>query len=155
MVTVPLSELPEFVRNVRATLKLSPQKNTATVVALRGELGAGKTTFVQELAKELGVEGVIQSPTYVLMKSYVLPDNRTQFGSKRRFTKLIHIDAYRLNDAKEFAALRPEQFLNDSNNLVCIEWPERVEGALPKPDVVIKFSSENAAEGERFIEIEK
>jgi len=155
MVKIPLNELPEFVRNVRAVLKLLPRGGGATVVALEGGLGAGKTTFVQKLARELGVEGVIQSPTYVLMKSYVLPDNRTHFGSKRRFTKLVHIDAYRLERPEEFAALWPGQFLNDPGALVCIEWPERVKGALPPPDLVIKFSSENAAEGERFIEMEK
>jgi tRNA threonylcarbamoyladenosine biosynthesis protein TsaE len=101
---------------------------------------------VQALAKELGVAEVVQSPTYVLMKKYSI--------SHARFKTLIHIDAYRLNNEQEFAALRPEQFLNNPSNLVCIEWPERVEGALPAPDVVIKFSAEGAAEGERFIDIQ-
>ena len=119
----------------------------AAVIALRGELGAGKTTFVQTLAKEFGVKEIVQSPTYVLMKKYEV--------SHPRFKTLIHIDAYRLQGAQEFAALWPEEFLNDPSALVCIEWPERAQGALPKPDIVIKFSSENAAEGERFIEMEK
>ena len=114
---------------------------------MRGELGAGKTTFVQALARELGITTVVQSPTYVLMKRYDI--------SYRNFKHLIHIDVYRLNGAKEFAALKPEEFLNDPTNLVCIEWPERVEGALPAPDLTIQFSSEGAAEGERFIEMEK
>ena len=155
MTHVPISELHEFARNVRAVLKLMPHKNTATVVALVGGLGAGKTTFVQALARELEVGEIVQSPTYVLMKSYALPGNRTQFGTKRRFTKLVHIDAYRLDDPAQFAALKPEQFLNDPQTLVLIEWPERVEGALPEPDLVLKFSSEGAAESERFIEMQK
>lgn len=142
---VLLSELSTIVKKVLAIL---PQTgNSATVVALSGELGAGKTTFVQALAKELGVKEIVQSPTYVLMKRYDI--------SYLNFKHLIHIDAYRLNNAQEFAALRPEQFLTDPSNLVCIEWPERVQGALSKPDLTIKFSSEKAAEGERFIEIEK
>lgn len=141
---VSLAKLPDLIRTVLAQLE---PKNSATLVALSGELGAGKTTFVQTLAKELGVEEVVQSPTYVLMKRYDI--------SYRNFKHLIHIDAYRLNGAKEFEALKPEQFFNDPTNLVCIEWPERAEGALPKPDLTIKFSSEGAAEGERFIEIEK
>jgi tRNA threonylcarbamoyladenosine biosynthesis protein TsaE len=153
MTHVPLTELPQYVRNVRSMLKLLPSKNSATVVWLKGDLGAGKTTFVQGLAKEMEIEGDIQSPTYVLMKSYSVPNNRTQFGSIRRFHTLVHIDAYRLKDAAEFAALKPETFLSDPQTLVLIEWPERVEGALPKPDMTISFTSENAQEKERYIEV--
>jgi tRNA threonylcarbamoyladenosine biosynthesis protein TsaE len=153
MTYVPLDELPQYVRNVRAMLKLLPYKDSATVVWLKGDLGAGKTTFVQNLAREMEITGDIQSPTYVLMKSYDVPDNRVQNGSKRRFKRLVHIDAYRLQDAAEFAALKPAQFLNDPQTLVLIEWPEKVEGALPKPDLTVTFTSENAKEKERYIEV--
>ena len=154
MTHVPLNELPEFVRNVRAMLKLTPRTGRATTVWLRGNLGAGKTTFVQAIAKEYGITDMLQSPTYVLMKSYQVPGERTEFGAPRRFKKLVHIDAYRLNDAKEFAALRPEEFLAEEGTLVFIEWPERVEGALPVPDLIINFTSEAAAETERHITVE-
>lgn len=153
MTAVPLHELPEYVRNVRAMLKLLPHNGAATTVWLIGDLGAGKTTFVQELAREMEVQEDVQSPTYVLMKSYRLPDNRTQHGTKRRFNRLIHIDAYRLNDSAEFAALKPEEFLKDSGTLVLIEWPERVAEALPAPDLTLTFTSENANEKERYIEV--
>jgi tRNA threonylcarbamoyladenosine biosynthesis protein TsaE len=153
MTFVPLNQLPEYVRNVRALIKLLPQKNTATTVWLIGDLGAGKTTFVQNMAKEMEVGEDVQSPTYVLMKSYALPDNRIQNGAKRRFTKLVHIDAYRLNSPEEFATLKPEQFLNEPGTLVLIEWPERVTGALPAPDLTITFTSENTNEKERYIEV--
>jgi tRNA threonylcarbamoyladenosine biosynthesis protein TsaE len=144
---VLLSELGALVKEVLQSLAGARDKSRAALIALQGDLGAGKTTFVQALAKELGVTDTVQSPTYVLMKKYPV--------SHSRFKTLIHIDAYRLNSAQEFAALRPEQFLHDPHALVCVEWPERVEGALPKPNLVIKFSSDNAAEGERFIEMEK
>ena len=142
---VALNELGGVVKEVLHTLSQSSEY--AVIIALQGDLGADKTTFTQALAQELGVTDTVQSPTYVLMKSYPI-----NFG---RFSKLIHIDAYRLNNAKEFEALKPEEFLSDPHNLVCIEWPERVEGALPTPDVLIKFSADAAGEGERFIEIEK
>jgi len=146
MEKILLKELNVFAKRVLERVVLLPQKaEPATVIALRGDLGAGKTTFVQALARELGIEETIQSPTYVLMKSYPI--------SYAQFTKLIHIDAYRLENAKEFAALKPEQFLNDPQTLICIEWPERVEGALPTPDRTINFSSEGAREGERFVEV--
>ncbi len=154
MTVVPLTELPEYVRNVRAMLKIMPKKDAATTVWLKGDLGAGKTTFVQNLAREMEVAEDIQSPTYVLMKSYSLPNNRTQFGSVRRFHTLVHIDAYRLKDQSEFAALRPEEFLSDPATLVLIEWPERIEGALPAPDLTVTFTSENLGEQERLIKTE-
>ncbi len=154
MTHVPLSELPEFVRNVRAMLKLQPHTGRATTVWLRGNLGAGKTTFVQAIAKEYGITETLQSPTYVLMKSYDVQGERTEFGQKRRFTKLVHIDAYRLNHAEEFAALKPEEFLSEPGTLVFIEWPERVEAALPKPDLVIDFTADETGEGERHITVQ-
>lgn len=153
MTHVPLVELPEFARNVRAMLKLLPNKTTATTIWLKGNLGAGKTTFMQALARELEVKEDIVSPTYVLMKIYELPQNRTQFGTHRRFHRLVHIDAYRLNDSSEFAALKPESFLNDPFALVAIEWPERVEGALPTPDLVMNFTADGADINERYIEV--
>ncbi len=116
----------------------------AFILALRGELGAGKTTFVQALARELGVSDHVQSPTYVLMKSYSI-----SFG---RFEKLVHIDAYRLDDPEEFKTLKPEAFLNDSKNLVVLEWPERLGDLLQPPNLVISFSSEGTSEDERFVE---
>lgn len=124
--------------------KIRAGSHQAFVIALRGDLGAGKTTFTQALAKELGITESVQSPTYVLMKSYPI-----SFG---RFTKLIHIDAYRLDTPEEFSTLKPEGFLSDPTNLVIIEWPERVEGVLPKPDIVLNFSSDGAGEEERYIE---
>ncbi|HEY5383233.1 MAG TPA: tRNA (adenosine(37)-N6)-threonylcarbamoyltransferase complex ATPase subunit type 1 TsaE [Candidatus Paceibacterota bacterium] len=155
MTHVPLKELPEFVRNAMAVLALNRDNTKAVVVTLKGELGSGKTTFVQTLARELGVTDSVQSPTYVLMKIYRLPEGLNRIGQPRRFKKLVHIDAYRLEKPEQFAALKPEEFLHDPEVLVCIEWPERVEAVLPKPDLGINFSSEKMEEGERSIEIKK
>jgi tRNA threonylcarbamoyladenosine biosynthesis protein TsaE len=154
MMKVALGELQGLAQEVLA--KLPEGKDTATILALTGELGAGKTTFVQALAKELGVQDTVQSPTYVLMKSYPISQGdtlRTGLSKVSPYKKLVHIDAYRLENAEEFAALKPETFLNDPRNLVCIEWPERVEGALPAPDVVLRFSADGAADTERYISI--
>src|SRR3989344_7563961 len=162
MAKVALSELQGLAQEI--LMQLPQEKGSAAIVALTGEHGAGKTTFVQALAKELGVEDTVQSPTYVLMKSYDLPRKaRVAYNSTvggLSYTRLIHIDAYRLEKAEEFAALKPETFLNDPKNLVCIEWPERVEGKLPTPDVVLKFSADlpdgkagGATDSERYISI--
>lgn len=140
---VALINLPEFTKSVLG--KLPDADGVATIVALQGNLGSGKTTFAQALAKELGVEDVVQSPTYVLMKSYPI--------AYKDFTRLIHIDAYRLNKPEEFHTLRPQEFLQDRHALVLVEWPERLGKELPTPDMVIQFSSEGVGEGERYIEL--
>jgi len=152
MTRVPLSELPEFVRNVMATLAMDRNNTKAVVLALVGELGAGKTTFVQALAKQMGVTEAVQSPTYVLMKSYALPTGLNPFGGKRRFKRLVHIDAYRLESPKEFEALRPEEFLEDPAALVVVEWPERLEDKLAAPDLTLKFSADDTGASERYID---
>ena len=138
MEKIARSELGNVVKEVLAKLPAKGERlGRAALITLSGDLGAGKTTFVQALAKELGIEHIVQSPTYVLMKSYELKN--------QPFLKLVHIDAYRLRDAAEFAALEPASFLLDEDALVCVEWPERIEGALPKPDVALKLSADPPA----------
>lgn len=140
-----MADLEVFAREILKSLDFARDKSRATLIALRGDLGAGKTTFVQALAKELGVGQTVQSPTYVLMRSYPI--------AYKNFTRLVHIDLYRLEKPEEFVALTPEEFLGDAKNLICVEWPERVGEALPKPDLTVRFSSEGAAENERYIEV--
>ena len=154
MTHVPLRELPEFVRNVRAVLAMRPRLPRAAVIALQGELGAGKTSFVQEFAKQAGVEDVVQSPTYVLMKIYEMPTRRSERGEERWFNKIVHIDAYRLEKPEEFDALRPQEFLDDPNALILVEWPERLGNRLPVPDIVLNFSADGMDADERSIEME-
>ena len=141
MQKVALKDLPVLVS--RALAQLPHKTDTATILALRGNLGAGKTTFTQALARELGITETVQSPTYVLMKSYPI--------SYKHLTTLVHIDAYRLETPEQFADLAPERFLHDPATLVVVEWPERVEGALPQPDLVLNFSADDSSEGERYI----
>ena len=114
-------------------LSLKPQKNKATVVCLFGDLGAGKTTFVQNVAKILGVEEHITSPTFVIMKNYNL------LGGRKKYKSLVHIDAYRLEKGKELKLLGWKDIIKDSKNLVLIEWPENVDEVLPKDFIRIDF----------------
>lgn len=96
----------------------------ATVVGLLGDLGSGKTTFTQALARNLGVTERVTSPTFVIEKIYPV---------KSRFSKLIHIDAYRLNKPDELAHLKWSEVISDPSNLILIEWADRVLSLLP-PD---------------------
>lgn len=115
---------------------LVPHTSRATIVALSGDLGAGKTTFVQAMAHTLGITDVPKSPTFVVMQMYPIPVT----SSSRGFARLVHIDAYRLEGgAPELKVLRWEELCADPKNLICIEWPEMVNGALPGDAIQINL----------------
>lgn len=122
--------------------QLAPKPDSATLVTLSGELGAGKTAFTQAVAKAYGVSDSVTSPTFVLEKVYALPE-----GSG--FTTLIHIDAYRLEGAEELNVLGWEAILQEPGNLILLEWPENVRDALPPAAVSIRL--EPHADGSRTI----
>ncbi len=128
---VSLSQMPEVAREVLARVRKSA-RGQASVLALSGELGAGKTTFTQALAKHLGVEEDITSPTFVIEKRY-----RT---SDPDFTELLHIDAYRLDEAKELTVLDFGEMLKDPKTLIVIEWAERVSELLPEGTIFVTFT---------------
>ncbi|MEX0652195.1 MAG: tRNA (adenosine(37)-N6)-threonylcarbamoyltransferase complex ATPase subunit type 1 TsaE [Candidatus Paceibacterota bacterium] len=106
---------------------LSPQK-TATVVGLYGDLGAGKTTFTKALARALGVDETVTSPTFVLEKIYSLANQKQARG----FSQLVHIDAYRLEESKELKQLNWNTYIVDPKNIIVVEWADRVAEFLPE-----------------------
>jgi len=108
--------------------KLDRAADSATVVGLSGELGAGKTTFAQAAAKALGVTDTVNSPTFVIEKIYSLEGSPPAGGWQR----LVHIDAYRLKNGDELKHLGWDELLADPSNLILVEWPEHVEGAIPQ-----------------------
>lgn len=113
--------------------RLVPKSDSATLVTLSGELGAGKTSFTQALARAYGIEDPITSPTFVLEKIYALPEGKP-------FERLAHIDAYRLKGGAELAPLGFDELMKDSATLVVLEWPEMVVDGLPRADVSIQLS---------------
>lgn len=100
------------------------------VFGLQGELGTGKTTFVQGFAKALGIQEKVLSPTFLIIKRFVIPDTE-------RF--LYHIDCYRVESSKELLQLGWNEIVQDSKNIVLIEWPERIQEILPKNIIMIRF----------------
>lgn len=118
-------------------------RETATLVTLSGELGAGKTAFAKAVARSLGVEEIVNSPTFVLEKIYLLPEERAfNYGMpKPTFKRLVHIDAYRLEKGSDLSALGFDELVRDAGNLILLEWPEIVADALPAPAVNISLVS--------------
>lgn len=112
----------------------SPNDTHTTVVTLSGDLGAGKTTLVQAIAKELGVQEVVTSPTFVIAKQYTLTHSM--------WKQLIHIDAYRIDSSAELLPIGWSSMLCLPNTLMIIEWPERVADMLPEQNVAITITHE-------------
>jgi tRNA threonylcarbamoyladenosine biosynthesis protein TsaE len=112
------------------------KKNTqAVIICLKGELGAGKTTFVQLAGKSLGIKKNITSPTFVILKSYNIP----QIKSRPQFKKFIHLDTYRLKSAAELNNIGWPKIIKNPENLVFIEWPENVADLIPKESILIEL----------------
>lgn len=131
--------IPETKRAAQKALALlaaGKQNNTATVLVCSGDLGAGKTTFTKALASLLGIKEKVVSPTFVLEKIYKISERaRRRFG----FSRLVHIDAYRMDRPEELEALRFKEIAGDHENLVVIEWGEKIKRALPKSYKQIHF----------------
>lgn len=110
----------------------------ATVLALKGDLGAGKTTFTQGFLRGLGIKKKITSPTFVLVKCYKSNVSCFMFHAPcHKFA--YHIDCYRIKKSKELIDLGLKEILNNPQNIVLIEWPERIKKILPKNTIWINF----------------
>jgi len=118
----------------------------ASVIALSGDLGAGKTTFVQTLARVLQIEEVVTSPTFTVMKQYVV-SHQNPYNIER----LVHMDAYRLESVAEVGPLRLAEIFTTPLTLVCIEWAEKIADILPPGTIRLDFKS--VSETERLVTI--
>jgi len=112
-----------YAEAVHFVATLARNEDGATVVVLSGDLGAGKTTFTQGIARGLGIEENVTSPTFVLEKIYEL--------EHQKWLHLIHIDAYRLKDARELEVLGWNEIVFDPSNLIVVEWPEHIATLIP------------------------
>ena len=112
-------------------IKEKRQTGKATTVGLIGNLGSGKTTFTQAVARVLGVTGRVTSPTFVIMKKYLVKESP--------WRNLVHIDCYRLENQKDLLCLGWDELVANPENLILVEWPERVGDLLSSPTLKIKF----------------
>lgn len=122
MVVRSIDEMRQFAESF---LKSLTPRAEATVVGLYGDLGAGKTAFVQAVAQVMGVGEHVTSPTFVLMK---------------RYGRLVHIDAYRIENAEELRRLGWNELAKDPGNIIMIEWADRVEELLPPDALRLDFT---------------
>lgn len=142
-VTESSEETKEFAREFVKNL------TRPAILALYGNLGSGKTTFIQGLARGLGIEKRILSPTFVFIRSYDINDKR--FATRDKPSHFHHVDLYRLDSEKDVEAVGLSEILNDKNSIVAIEWPEKIESLLPQSTIKIKL--DQISEDKRKISI--
>ena len=125
----------------KEVIKTKPSKR-ALVIGLEGDLGGGKTTFLQGFAKGLGIKEKTLSPTFVIMRKSKIPGTRFA-GAKSKFKKFYHIDCYRVGKPKEILDLGSKEIITNSQNIVAVEWVDRIRKIMPKNTIWIKFDFVN------------
>lgn len=123
----------DFAKNIKA----------GDIIALHGELGSGKTTFTQGLAKGLGIKHRIISPTFIIVRTHTV--NKGQIFS--------HIDLYRIGTEEDLEELGIKEILENLANIIVIEWSEKLGSLLPRKRWDVRF--EYVDENKRKITIEK
>ena len=122
--------------------KIQQRKNKeAFIVFLVGDLGTGKTTLVREIIHALGANDQVKSPTFTIIEPYELT-----------LETIYHMDLYRINDSSELESIGLEEYLNEPNAIIFIEWPENSFGYLKKFDM--KISLQHLSKNERKCSIE-
>ncbi|MFH1644183.1 MAG: tRNA (adenosine(37)-N6)-threonylcarbamoyltransferase complex ATPase subunit type 1 TsaE [bacterium] len=101
------------------------------VIGLVGDLGSGKTTFLKGFAKGLGVKEKILSPTFVILKRFKIV--------KCKHKNFYHLDCYRIEKEKEILELGFKEIISDPQNIVCIEWADKIKNMLPPDTLFLHF----------------
>ncbi|MDD4616813.1 MAG: tRNA (adenosine(37)-N6)-threonylcarbamoyltransferase complex ATPase subunit type 1 TsaE [Alphaproteobacteria bacterium] len=131
--------LPDLDATQRLAADIAPHLRQGDVIALSGDLGAGKTEFARALLKHLGVKGDVPSPTFTLLQIYDVSG-----------LHVSHFDLYRLKSPNELDELGWDDALSDGVTL--IEWPERAEGRLPRKRLTLVFEVDES--GKRGVTVE-
>jgi len=125
------------------------QQESAFVLGLEGDLGGGKTTFLQGFARGLGIKEKILSPTFIIMRKFRMGPKRSLGGWRAgwspirqpadQFLNLYHIDCYRIKKTKEILELGFKEVISQPPNIIAIEWADRIRKILPKYILILKF----------------
>ena len=132
-------ESRKFARDLAANLMSRSRLDIsggALVLALMGDLGSGKTMFARAFAEALGVKEKIKSPTFIIFRKSKVADKKWQ---EKVFKYFYHFDVYRINSEKEILNLGWEEIISNPENIVLVEWADKIEKILPKNSVKINF----------------
>jgi tRNA threonylcarbamoyladenosine biosynthesis protein TsaE len=125
-------------------------RSGALIIAFTGDLGSGKTTFIQGFARGVGIKRRMVSPTFTLMRRYAIP--KTSPAYRSGFRSLVHMDAYRVHTPRELTVIRFGDWISDPTAIVLIEWAELVRRLIPKTALSVRFSH-GTRENQRTIAI--
>jgi len=117
---------------------LKSKLEKAFTLGLEGDLGGGKTTFLQGFGKGLGIKEKILSPTFVIMKRFKIPKGKN-FYSLSTTRWFYHLDCYRVKNEKDILNLGFKDLVLNSKNIIAVEWIEKIKGILPKNTLILKF----------------
>ena len=124
-ITSSIKQTQKIAKEFAKEISKNPRaRKQGIVIGLKGELGGGKTTFVQALAKALGIKEKILSPTFVIFK---------------KFGNFYHFDCYRIKDSKEILGLGFKEIISNSQNIVVIEWADNIKKIMPPNTIWINF----------------
>lgn len=119
------------------------------VVCLYGDLGSGKTTFVQGVAEGLGIKRRIISPTFIIVRCYELQAPHFAFASRgkqnskfKSLERFYHVDLYRIESERDIEGLGIEEIINNKNNIIAIEWAQNLKSFLHGKRIDVRFSYE-------------
>jgi tRNA threonylcarbamoyladenosine biosynthesis protein TsaE len=126
--------------------ELLPGLKAGTILALSGPLGAGKTTFVQALARALRIKEIPVSPTFSLVRTYLVKGHTL-------IKRMVHVDAYRIERAEDVMTLGLDELLEESGTMMCLEWPEQVDTWLQRYKARVIRVKIQVCEHDRRVEI--
>ncbi|PIP74851.1 MAG: tRNA (adenosine(37)-N6)-threonylcarbamoyltransferase complex ATPase subunit type 1 TsaE [Candidatus Levybacteria bacterium CG_4_9_14_3_um_filter_35_16] len=126
--------------------KLAEEIKKGTVVALYGDLGSGKTTFVQGFAKGLKIKKRLISPTFIILRTYKIrlkTKNLKLKTSVQEVKNFYHVDLYRIQNGEDIREIGLDEIIENGNDIVAIEWAEKLGYLLPKKRIDIYFKSQD------------
>ena len=144
--TTSAKETQQIAEKFISGLVLFLKKKQSMVLALDGDLGAGKTTFVKGIFSGLKIKGAAVSPTFIIV--------RKKKTNNKVIKNVFHMDAYRVKNVEELKNIGFFEMVSTPASLTIIEWASNIKKAIPKNSVWIKFSH-GKKENERVIEIKK
>lgn len=123
------SQTKKIAERLARDILISGKKQKAVILSLKGELGGGKTTFLQGFAKGLGIKEKILSPTFIIFRKLPIPNSE--------FKHFYHIDCYRIKEAEEIRKLGLDEMISIPENIIVIEWANLIEEIIPKESMWI------------------
>ena len=125
--SVYISNSEEETENIAS--KIASKIPYGTCIGLRGNLGSGKTVFARGFARGLGIDDIVSSPTFTLVKEYDAGNNQW----------LYHFDLYRISDTDSALAFGIDEYLNDTSAITLIEWPDRINELFTQNTIFINI----------------